>query len=350
MIEVDGAHGEGGGQLLRMAVAVAALRGVPVRIIRIRAGRPKPGLAAQHLTAIRALAALSAAEVEGLDIGSKEIVFRPGTIAGGRHTFDVGTAGSVTLVLQACLPVAFAAPAAVTLKLLGGTDVRWSPPLDYVAKVVLPILRRLGGDAQVVLMRRGYYPRGGGAIEVTIRPSASWAPIRQTEPGPLLGIRGVVHVSHLPEDIPKRIKHAAMRRLLGHGEVAIEERVYSGDDAIGQGGALVLWAEAEGSILGADSLAERGKSSERVGQEAADALLSEIKAGATIDIHAGDQLLLYAALAKAPSEFRVREVTEHARTMMWLLQLFLGTHFETHPQGPASRVVVIPADAPPSRR
>jgi len=347
MIEVDGAHGEGGGQLLRMAIALAALRGVPVKITRIRAGRPKPGLAAQHLTAIRALAALSAAEVEGLDIGSKEIVFRPGTIAGGRYTFDVGTAGSVTLVLQACLPVAFAAPATVTLKLLGGTDVRWSPPLDYVAKVVLPMLRNFGGDAQVVLVRRGYYPRGGGAIEVAIRPAAAWSPIRLTEQGPLRRIRGIVHVSHLQEDIPKRIKHAAMRRLVGRGEAAIEERVYSGDDAIGQGGALVLWAETEGSILGADSLAERGKPSEEVGKEAADALLREIASGATLDFHAADQLLAYAAMADAPSEFLVREVSEHVRTMLWLLGSILGTRFEIRPEGAANRVLVFPAESAP---
>ncbi len=130
MIEIDGAHGEGGGQLLRMAVALSATQSVPVRVVRIRAGRPTPGLAAQHVAALGAVAALCNGEIDGLAVGSKEIAFRPGDITGGRHTFDVGTAGSVTLVLQACLPVAAAARETVRLRIQGGTDVRWSPPVD----------------------------------------------------------------------------------------------------------------------------------------------------------------------------------------------------------------------------
>ena len=345
MIVVDGSHGEGGGQLLRMAAALSALRGVTVTVTDIRAGRPNPGLAAQHVTALQAVAALCGANLEGLEIGSKEIVFRPGPIGGGRHSFDVGTAGSVTLVLQACLPVALSAPASVHLKLIGGTDVRWSPPIDYVSKVFLPLLRRCGGHANVLLARRGYYPRGGGIVEVTIEPNRARSPLVLDDPGSLRAIRGIAHASHLPEDIPKRMKHAALRRLVRGVDAKVEERTYAGDEAVGQGGALVLWAETDRTILGATSLAEKGKPSERVGEEAARALVAELEARATLDIHAADQLLVHLAHADAPSHFWVREVSGHLRTMAWLLPQFLPCRIESTPEGKRTKVSVTPGGA-----
>src|SRR2546425_12352587 len=144
MIEVDGGRGAGGGQLLRAALALPALTDTPVRVARIRAGRTAPGLAAQHVTEINAVAALCEAEVTGVSVGASSIEFRPGKLAAGRFSFDVGTAGSITLVLQALLPVAAAAPGAVRVRLIGGTDVRWSPPIDYFNRVFLTLLRRLG--------------------------------------------------------------------------------------------------------------------------------------------------------------------------------------------------------------
>ena len=340
MIVVDGSSGEGGGQLLRMAVALSALRGVSVTVSNIRAGRPNPGLAPQHVTAVRAVAELCSADVEGVEDGASQIVFRPGTIVGGRHTFDVGTAGSVTLVLQACLPVAFAAPSGVQLSLTGGTDVRWSPPLDYFARVFLPWIRRLGGTADVILHRRGYYPRGGGSVEIVTQPVASWSTLRLVDPGPVRRIRGIAHVANLPEAIPKRMKHAALRRLHGQEDVKIEDRVYVGEEAVGQGGALVLWAETEASVVGASSLAERGKSSERVGEEAAAALADEIASGAAVDVHAADQILPYLALADGPSSFTVREVSGHLRSMAWLIGQILGRTVEFQSLGPVWRVKV----------
>ena len=340
MIVVDGSHGEGGGQLLRMAAALSALRGVPVTVTDIRAGRPNPGLAAQHVTALQAVAALCGANVEGLEIGSKEIVFRPGPIGGGRHSFDVGTAGSITLVLQACLPVAFAAREPVRLRLSGGTDVRWSPPLDYFARVFLPILRRMGSHANIELVRRGYYPRGGGLVEVTVEPALRWSSIEMQEPGGLRSIRGIAHVSNLPADIPKRMKHAAMRRLHGFADAKIEERVYAGDDAIGQGGALVLWAETDYAVLGATSLAERGKSSEKVAEEAAKELRAEIESGVTLDVHAADQVLVYLAQADGPSAFTVREVSGHLNTMVWLLRQFVPREIAIAREGTRYKVSI----------
>lgn len=345
LILVDGAHGEGGGQIVRASVALAALTRQDCRIENIRAGRENPGLAAQHVAAIRAVAALSSAEVDGLDVGSRAIGFRPGDLLAGSHAVDVGTAGSVTLVLQACLPVALAAPGPVRLQITGGTDVPWSPPADYVARVFLPLLRRCGAQVDIVLVRRGYFPRGGGAIEVSVSPWTDRGPLQLEGPGPLRGIRGIAHASNLPEDIPKRMKHAAMRRLHGRGDVKIEDRVYRGDEASGQGGALVLWAETEGTILGSDSLAARGKPSERVGEEAASALVAEMDRGASLDVHAADQLLLYLVQASGPSVFLVRDVSGHLVTMAWLLERFLGPKIAIEPRGNIWQVRVPAAKA-----
>ncbi|HVG36141.1 MAG TPA: RNA 3'-terminal phosphate cyclase [Thermoplasmata archaeon] len=327
MIEVDGSHGEGGGQLVRMGVALSALTETPVRIVRIRAGRPAPGLAAQHVTAIQAIAALCGAESTGVAIGASSIEFRPGKPTPGRLSFDVGTAGSVTLVLQALLPVAAAAPAPVRVRLVGGTDVRWSPPIDYFSRVFLPILRTLGGHTDVEVSRRGYYPRGGGVVDAVIEPTRTWSPLRNSEAGETQRVRGIAHVSNLPEDVPKRMAHAALRRLHGIPDVKIEQRVYHGEEAIGQGGALVLCAETDAGLLGSDSLAERGKPSERIGEEVAASLRTEIESQATFDVHAADQLLIYLARADGPSEFRARAVSGHMETMMWLIPQFVPCGF-----------------------
>jgi RNA 3'-phosphate cyclase len=321
-------------------VALAALTHQDCRIENIRAGRQNPGLAAQHVAAIRAVAALSSAEVDGLNVGSRMVVFRPGDLTAGSHGIDVGTAGSVTLVLQACLPVALAAPSVVRLQLTGGSDAPWSPPWDYVARIFLPLLRRCGARVDLRLLRRGYYPRGGGVVEVIVSPPTDWRPFQTEEPGAVRAIRGIAHVSNLLEDIPKRMKHAAIRRLHGRGDVKIEERVYAGDEAVGQGGALVLWAETEGTILGADCLAARGKPSERIGEQAASVLIAELDAGSSLDVHAADQLLLYLAQASEASTFRVREATGHLRTMAWLLDRFLGRKVTIEPQGTRYRVEV----------
>jgi RNA 3'-phosphate cyclase len=342
MIEVDGAHGEGGGQLLRMSVALSAVTQTPVRVSRIRAGRSNPGLAAQHAAAVGALSELCGGKVSGLEVGSQDVTFVPEAVRAGRYSWDVGTAGSVALVLQALLPVAAAAPGPVRVRIVGGTDVPWSPPIDYVSRVFLPLVRRLGAHVNLEVPRRGYYPRGGGILDALVEPTRSWAPFNADRHDPIQRIRGIAHVSNLPEDIPKRMKHAAIRRLHGAKDVKVEERVYGGDEAIGQGGALVLWAETPETLLGSDSLARRGKPSEQVGEEAASSLKAEIDSGATLDIHAADQLLVYLARADGPSEFRVREVSGHLETLIWLLPQFLPVRFQVVREGAGSRVTVVP--------
>jgi RNA 3'-terminal phosphate cyclase len=175
---------------------------------------------------------------------------------------------------------------------------------------------------------------------MAVQPTAAWLPVQLSEAGAVERVRGVAHVSNLSDDIPKRMKNAALRRLHGIPDAKIEERIYPGEDAVGQGGAIVLWVEREHTLIGADSLAERGKSAERVGEEAAESLEAEILSGATVDMRTADQIVAYLALADRPSSFLVREVSGHLRTMAWLVPQFLKREIEFQTIGDLTRVKI----------
>lgn len=326
MLEIDGSEGEGGGQLLRTAVALSAITGKAIRVTNIRARRAKPGLAPQHATAVRAVAAVCGAALRGLEPRSREIDFMPGRLRAGDFEFDVGTAGSVTLVLQALLPALLLAPGPVSVLVRGGTEVRAAPPLDYFSRVLLRLLRAMG--AQIVLeeRRRGYFPRGGGEVRVAAHPAPLRA-LRAAAPGGLQALRGIAHVAHLPAHIPERMREAAQARLHGFGKARIETRVLGDEQALGQGGAVVLWAELEAGVLGAARVAQRGVPAERLGEEAGAELAADLAAGVTLDVHAADQALVYLALAEGPSVFTVRQWSSHAATTARLIGRFLPARF-----------------------
>jgi len=337
MIEIDGSYGEGGGQILRMSVALSALVGKEVKVKNIRAKRPNPGLKRQHITAIEAVRKICNGEAEGLKEGSLSITFRPGKIEGGEHIFNIGTAGSITLVLQACILPSIFAEDEVRLVIKGGTDVKWAPPWDYFQHVFLPLLRKMNVEIEGWLKRRGYYPKGGGEVEVTIKPCAELNPIDFRNEEEKMKIKGVVNISSLPIHIAERIKNSAKREFQIKGmdaEIEIEEA-----DALSPGVGVVLWA-SDGNILGSDCLGERGKPAEKVGRDAAISLIEEIEARADIDIRAVDQLLPYMALA-GRSSFRCRKISNHAETEMWLLGKFMGTKFEKKKEGGLIRVNVL---------
>lgn len=334
-LDIDGAHGEGGGQLLRMAVALSVLTSTPVHLTHIRAGRPKPGLAAQHLTAVRALAEVCGAEVEGLVLGSRDIRFRPGRVRPGDYRFDVGTAGSVALVLQALLPVAVAARTPFSFSIRGGTDVEGAPPLDYLRLVLLPLLARLGARVEIECLRRGYYPKGGGEVRVSVPANGPLSPVDLSRRGALLAVVGEAHAAHLPEHVAARMVRAATAVL---GEAlptapVIRQTVLPAESTLGPGGAIVLAAECEHTRLGASALARRGVPAERLGEEAARELVAAIASGATLDVHAADQLPIYCALAGGVSRFRVQRLSLHAETVLWLLGQFFPLRVDVREEG-----------------
>jgi len=329
-LSIDGSYGEGGGQSLRTVLALAGITGRPVRIEGIRAGRRSPGLAAQHLTAIRAVAAVCGAATAGAVLGSQSLDFTPaGPPRPGDYRFDVaeartgGSAGSVTLVLQAVLPVLAFARGASRVIILGGTHVAWSPPFDYAREVWLPALARHGIAAELDIARTGWYPAGGGEVRATVAGGMSaggLAPVNLRERGALSAVHGRAVAASLPSHIAQRMADRA-RVLLDAAGVAGRigaERV----TATCPGAGLFLTAEYDGVRAGFSALGERGKPAERVAEEAVEALLAHRRSGAACDEHLADQLVLPAALAAGASHYSAERASRHLTTCAWVVERF----------------------------
>jgi len=327
MIQIDGAYGEGGGQVLRTTLSLAAITGRAVRVVRIRAGRRKPGLAAQHLTAVRAAAAICQAEVRGDSLGSMTLEFVPSAPPqAGRYSFDVtqaregGSAGSITLILQTILlPLALAQGSSqVTLR--GGTHVPWSPPLTYIETVYLPLLARMGVQAQVTLRAWGWYPRGGGEAHLQVEGGTTLKALTLLERGDLRQVQGLAVVTELPSHIPQRMARRAENLLRQAGLKAhvrpLRQR------GVGPGAGLFLTAEYEHSLAGFSALGRPGLRAERVAEMACRSLLAFHQDDAPVDPFLADQLILPAALASQTSRYRVAQVTSHLTTNAWVVQQF----------------------------
>ena len=346
LVEIDGSYGEGGGQILRSSIALSALTLKPIRVFNIRAKRSNPGLRPQHMTAIKAVATLTKAKVKGLYKGSMDITFNPEKRLGGYFRFDIGTAGSISLVLQALLPAAAFAIRPCTFEIIGGTDVMKAPPIDYVRFVLLPWLRKFGYEVSIELRRRGHYPRGGGRVIVRTMPVKVLKAIRATERGSVVQIKGISHAVRLPSHVAIRQAKAAedILKKAGYDDIEINIEWYppNKDPHLGPGSAVVLWAITDrGFILGADSLGARGKPAEVVGKEAAEKLLSELKTGACADRHMGDMLIPFMAVAKGTSEISVSSLTLHTITNIHVTEKILGIKFDIHgKEGEPGRIKV----------
>jgi RNA 3'-terminal phosphate cyclase (ATP) len=324
MLQIDGSVGEGGGQIIRTAIALAAITGKEVEITNIRANRPKPGLAAQHLHAVKAVERLSRGETEGLALRSTHLIFTPGELRGFEGDIDIGTAGSITLLLQCLIPVALFADRETSVKITGGTDVNWSPPIDFYTQVFLPALKEIGCDINVDLKRRGYYPKGDGLVDVHVTPSERLKGFAVPKPEHTSVIESISHSSGLPAHVAERQANAANRSLKEAGydtkiKTEIEERTKRTT-----GSGITLWCGYKsGSALG-----ERGKRAEIVGEEAARNIITELESAATVDVHLADQLVPYIALADGKSVLKVREMTKHLETNIYITQQFLDVEFE----------------------
>lgn len=336
MIELDGSHGEGGGQLVRLAVALSARTGTPLRLDNVRASRARPGLAPQHLAAVRAVASVCGARCEGLELRSTAFSFEPRLRpAGGEMRVDVGTAGSVTLVLQALVPLLLAARAPSRVVVTGGTDVRQAPAWDYFREVLLGLLGRMHVRVQASVLRRGYYPRGGGEVAVVVEPATPRPLVLDAPPG-ACRVAGAAHVANLPLSVAERMRDAAALAL--QRKATIDVQALGRDAAAGTGGAITLWAECDAGLLGVSRVAERGVRAEMLGEAVGTELAADLAAGAALDVHAADQVLVYMAMAQGRSSLTTRAVSSHAHTAMWLLAQFLPARFAVEAEGALWRV------------
>ncbi len=333
MIEIDGSYGEGGGQILRTAVSLSALTMKPVRITSIRAGRPKPGLKRQHIAGIEVTGKIVDAEIKGLEVGSTTVEFVPHERCGGKINYDVGTAGSISLVLQAALPPAVLSPEPISFELHGGTDVNWSPPIDYLHNVFAHMLEILGPRIEILQKKRGHYPRGGGKVTCDVTPIGSINSFEKVESGNLRTIGGISHCVRLPGHIAERQAMAAEEMILKHldmkSDIVRESYRKDNDPHLGPGSGIVIWAESEQGIrVGADALGERGKSAERVGNDAVSQLVAEVSTGMAVDSHLCDMLIPYLAVASGNSKFGVTRITSHLITNIWAVEHVLGTRIK----------------------
>jgi RNA 3'-terminal phosphate cyclase (ATP) len=328
MIHIDGSYGEGGGQVIRTALTLAALTGQSMQIQGIRARRPNPGLAAQHLSGVLATAQIVDADVTGATIGSQSLTFRPGRPPqAGSYRLDVteaakrGSAGAITLLFQTIwLPLALSRGSS-GLHLHGGTHVAWSPPYHYLAEVYLPTVARMGLTAQTTLDAWGFYPVGGGAFAATIPGDQQPLRLRLTERGDLLRIWGLAIAAELPAHIAQRIANRA-HNVLKAEELPVEitpQRVKSA----GPGAGMFLIAEYENAVAGFSALGAQGKPSDQVADEACRDLLRHHRQGAPTDPHLADQLLLPLALTPGESIFHTSAISQHLLTNAHVIRQFL---------------------------
>lgn len=342
---IDGGYGEGGGQILRTSIALSAITGEPIKIINIRANRPNPGLSNQHLYGILAVKELCNARVKGAKLRSTTLEFYPGKIEAKHIRVPVKTAGSITLVLQALLPAMAFSNGDVTFEITGGTDVPWSPPVDYLKHVTLYALERMGIKAEIEIKRRGHYPRGGGLVVGKVEPWKERKELIVKKFTKIRGFGGVSHAVRLPSHVAIRQAKAAREVLTRHYPeipVEIDEEFYEpqNDPHSGPGSGIVIWADTDALRLGGDSLGKRGKPAERVGGEAALELIEQLRSCHAVDKFLGDQLVPF--LAFIGGEIWVSEITKHLITNVWVVEQFFGKIFKVEGEiGKAGRVKAV---------
>jgi RNA 3'-terminal phosphate cyclase (ATP) len=342
MIVINGSYGEGGGQVLRTSLTLSALLGQPVCIENIRARRRKPGLQAQHLTGVWAIAQICEAELEGAELNSLTMTFKPrSSPRAGEYSFDVaearkgGSAGATSLVFQTLLLPLALAPGQSRLTIRGGTHVAWSPPFHYLQHVYLPILARMGLEANTEIEKWGWYPIGGGEMTASIRGRRGnhLFGLDLLERGELKRLWGISAASNLPSHIGQRQKKRAKETLRERGFDPQIEIIDA--PSPGQGTIVFLVAEYEHTVAGFSSLGERGKPAEKVAEEACREFIAYHQSDACLDKHLADQLILPMALAPGPSTFTTCEITTprseaqkgHLLTNIWVVEQFLDVKF-----------------------
>jgi RNA 3'-phosphate cyclase len=341
MLEINGGQKSGSGTILRLSVALAGILNEPLHIFNVRGKRTQPGLRPQHLEAVLTAAKLCDAEVKGAELGSRELWFVPGEIRGGEIHAEIGTAGSIPMLLLTVLPLCTFAKNPVRIHVSkGGTDVKNAPTINYLKHLVLPMLARMGLKATLTIQKYGYYPKGMGEITLEVAPCPTPKSLKLENFGNLKQIKGVSVCTFLADRrVAERQAKAVNKSLKSAGLRADIQIINDKSNVFQKGSSIVLWAETDSSaLLGADAIGELRKSSEEVGREAAENLLRELESKATVDLHMSDMLVLYVALAEGESIYLSRTITEHLDTNIWLAQKILGVKFQATKVGNLYRV------------
>ncbi len=336
MITIDGSLGEGGGQILRTSLALSLVTGQPFRIERIRAGRKKPGLLRQHLTAVEAACAVGRAEADGATPGSTALTFQPGKPTAGEHTFSVGTAGSTTLVFQTVLPALLMTGGTSTLRLAGGTHNPSAPPFDFLDRVFFPMLRRLGASAEATLERPGFYPAGGGSFTVTVIAPSRWERLDLVTRGEITSRHARAIVTGLPRHVADR-ELAVVAEKLGWGRESLEAVALEGGHGIGNVVTLEVSSATATEVV--TGFGEKGVSAEAVAGHAVDAMRAYLAADVPVGEHLADQLLLPLAVG-AGGRFRTAPLSRHATTNVDVIRRFLDVPIAVAPDGGSVIVTV----------
>ncbi len=319
IIAIDGALGEGGGQILRTSLSLSLCLGRAFRISHLRAARDKPGLRPQHLAAVKAAAEIGNAEVEGAEVGSPTLRFVPGEIVPGEYHFDVGTAGSATLVLQTVLPALLTGTAPSRVEIVGGTHNPKAPPFDFIDEAFLPLINRMGPKVRDTLERPGFYPRGGGSMSVTVEPVEALQPLELLERGPILERQACASVARLPEHIAERELAVVARGLdLTDDQLAIRHF----DNAYSPGNFLTVAVRSQGLTELFTGIGERGLRAEVVAERVVRKVRRYLDAGVPVGERLADQLLLPLALAGGGA-YRTLRPSLHTTTNIEVIRHFL---------------------------
>jgi len=331
MIEIDGAIG--GGSVLRIGVGLAVALGRAIRIYNIRQGRPNPGLQAQHLAGLLAVAELCDAKLEGAELGSRQVDFHPGAISKQKIKIEIATAGAVGLALQPLQIACLKAKHPIEIEIEGGgTFGAWAPPAPYIQNVNFSLLEKLGFKAELKVEKHGFYPKGGAKALAKFWPPQRQSPIALEERGKLLKIEGISFASaHLIKaKVAERQAQSAYRILAQAFSDASLEIKQQYVEALSAGSAVTLWAVFEKTIIGADALGERGVPAEQVGRQAAESLIAELKSNATVDKHMADQMIPFLALYGG--SFRCSELTDHIKTNIYVAERLTAKKFAVEGQ------------------
>lgn len=345
MIEIDGSYGEGGGQILRTALSLSCLFKIPFRIFNIRKGRKNPGLMPQHITAVRASQLISNADVKGGKVGSTELTFIPKEIKSGEFFFDIGTAGSTSLVLQTLIPSFIFSKEKSTIILKGGTHVPFSPSFHYLSYVFKHFLCRLGINFQLSIEKYGFYPKGGGKIIAEIMPANEIIPLNITNREDLIKIDIYSCVSNLPIKIAERQKESVINKISSFlKDTKYQLNIHIQQvPSIGVGTFVFLFSEYKNTVAGFTTLGEKGKTAELVGEESAVEFIDYHNSGSALDPHISDQIVLYLSLSKKESLFTTSKITQHLISNLWVTKLFTDIDYtiegELNKQG---KIKIIP--------